>query len=134
MFYGTFAAVEQGNSNGRAIVCCNVSALFQALITILKPRLKQTLLLLLAPRCLIMYLSSSEDILGCNSGLLDTINDHKMNQRTPILPEMRKQGPRYNVLLEGAIGKPSERRELKSFRGSWGIPLQKFETKPFRLG
>ena len=44
------------------------------------------------------------------------------------------QGPRYNVLLEGARGKPGERRELKSLRGFGGTPLEKLEAKPFRLG
>ena len=46
----------------------------------------------------------------------------------------RFQGPRYNVLLEGARGKPGERRELKSLRGFGGTPLGKLEAKPFRLG
>ena len=70
---------------------------------------KHTLLLLLAPRCLIMYFSSSEDILGCNSGLLDTINDHKMNHRTPMLPEMRNNRQDYQNDLK------TEQNEIKEF-------------------
>ena len=50
-----------------------------------------------------------------------------------IFSRSEKQGPRYNFLLEGAIGKPGERRGLKSLRGSGGTPLEKFKTKPFRL-
>ena len=44
------------------------------------------------------------------------------------------QGPRYNFVLEGAMGIPDdERSELKTFKEVWGYSLGKFDTRLLRL-